>query len=214
MVALRTRQQPQRDLQGDAKEPLRAHEKSGEIRPHSLKARRAELHELPIGKDGANPQHMVGCHAVLQAMHAAGVEGDIAADGADELARWIRSVIEAVALRGLGYLQIDRPGLDHGDSLAGIQPENPVETIESNDDPVLNRQRTSREAGSAAAGHEGNAVVMTGSHRGDHLLGALGKDHCPRTGFEGGQGIRLIGRQLGSGGEQAAGRIGFLQLFE
>ena len=115
---------------------------------------------------------------------------------------------------GLGDLQVDRSRLNHSHPLPRIKPEDPVETIEPDNDHILNRQGTSRQAGTAAASHEGNIVPMAGPHRSDHLISALRKNHRSRTRLESRQGIGLIGRQLRRGGQQAGTRVYFLQFLE
>ena len=52
-----------------------------------------ELRHGAIGEHDLHAQHVIAGHAVFQAVGAAAVEGDIAADGADGLARWIGRVV-------------------------------------------------------------------------------------------------------------------------
>ena len=147
-------------------------------------------------------------------MRSARVEGYISADRADQLARWIGRVIETVRLDRLGHLQVDHPGLNDGDPLARVDPQDAVETIQPDDNSIFHRQGAAGETGSAAASHERNTVAIAGAHRGHHLRRTLGKNNGPGTRLEGGQGIGLIRGQLRGCGKQPPGRIGFLQVVE
>ena len=92
----RPRQQLQRDFQRDAEQPFVAGEQSAPIRPHVLAARPAPLDHFAGRQHGLDPEHVVGGHAVFQAMRAAGIEGHVAADGADGLAGRIGRVMQSV----------------------------------------------------------------------------------------------------------------------
>ena len=59
----------------------------------------AELDRLAVGGEAAHLEHVVQRQAVLEAMHAARVLGDVAADRAGDLAARVGRVEEAVAAR-------------------------------------------------------------------------------------------------------------------
>ena len=99
------RQQLQRDLQRDAEQALVAGEQPAPVRPDVFAARAAPLDHFARGEHGLDAEHVVGGHAVFQAMRAAGVEGDVAADGADRLAGRIGRVVQPVRRGGLRHLQ-------------------------------------------------------------------------------------------------------------
>ena len=61
----------------------------------------AEPHDLALRRHELDAEHVVRREAVLQAMHAAGVLGDVAADRAGDLARRIGRVVEALAGDGV-----------------------------------------------------------------------------------------------------------------
>ena len=129
-------------------------------------------------------------------MGAARVEGHVAADGADQLAGRIGRVVEAKWGRRLGDVQIDDAGFNNGDARHGIEVQDAIEPVECNDDAFLHRQRTAGEAGAAAAGDKGHAMLIAELHGGNHLVGRLGQDNRTRPRPEGGQGIGFVGRQL------------------
>ena len=58
----------------------------------------AEPHHLAVRQHHLEPEHVVGGEAVFQAVHAARVLGDVAADRAGDLARRIGRVVEALVL--------------------------------------------------------------------------------------------------------------------
>ena len=65
-------------------------------------------------------------------MRATGIEGDVAADGADGLARGIGRVVETVGRDGEGDSGVDHAGFDDGEALGGIDAEYAVESAKVN----------------------------------------------------------------------------------
>jgi hypothetical protein len=65
-------------------------------RPGASSASAAELDRLALDGEAAHLQHVVQRQAVLQAVHAAGVLGHVAADGAGDLAGRVGRVVQAV----------------------------------------------------------------------------------------------------------------------
>src|SRR3546814_6621669 len=76
----------------------------------------AEPHDLAVHQDHLDAEDIGGGEAVFQAVHAAGILRDVAADGAGDLARRIGGVIEAGMLHRLADAEIGDPGLHHGRS--------------------------------------------------------------------------------------------------
>ena len=73
---------------------------------------------LAVDGEAAHAQHVVHGQAVLQAVHAAGVLGDVAADGAGDLGRRIGRVVQAVGRRRLG----DRPDCARRAARRAVRP--------------------------------------------------------------------------------------------
>ena len=138
---------------------------------------------------------------------AAGVECDVAADGADRLARGIGREVHAEGAGRLGHVQVDRARLDDGDPLFWIELDDAIEPVEGDKQPVFDGQRRAGEAGAAAARDERHIVSVTDAHRLDHLVLRLGDHDRSRPYLVGGQRIRLVGRQLRGLDEQAVGRV-------
>ena len=88
-------QQPQRRLRDDGERAFRADEHAEQIEPGRVERGAAEVHELAVRQHGLDAEHVVHGEAVLQAVRAAGVLGDVAADRADHLARRIGRVVAA-----------------------------------------------------------------------------------------------------------------------
>ena len=187
----RTRQQPQGDLQRDAEAALRADEAADQVGPDRIEAAAAERDQRAVGEHRLEPEHVVQRHAVAEAVGAAGVEGDVAADGADRLARRIRRVVQTERDRGGRHVEVDDARLDHGDAVDGIDFEDPGQPVEGDDDAIRVRHGPARQAGAAAARHERNARLGAQADDRDDLLRRLGQHDGPRPGAEGGEAIRL-----------------------
>ena len=84
---LRHRHHPQPDLRGDAERALGADERAEQVVAGRVELRAAERDDLAVGEHDLQPADVVGGEAVLEAVRAAGVLGDVAADRADDLAR-------------------------------------------------------------------------------------------------------------------------------
>ena len=163
--ALRPGQQLQRDLQRDAEEPFVAVEEAAPVGADVLAARAAPLDHFAGAEHGFDAEHVVGGHAVFQAMGAAGVEGDIAADGANQRAGRVRRVMQLVRRGGQRDLGIHHARLDHGNPLGGVQAQNPGQAVERDDDAVRHGQRAARQAGAAAARDKGQSLLVAEATR-------------------------------------------------
>jgi hypothetical protein len=86
VIAFGSWQKLQCNLKRDAEESFIAGEEAAPIGADRLAAEAAPFHDFTGGEHRLDAEHVIGGHAVLQAMGAAGVEGDVAADGADALA--------------------------------------------------------------------------------------------------------------------------------
>ena len=96
---LRLLQDAHRDLGDDAEQALRAGDDADQVVAAGVEMLAAEAQHLAGHQHHFEAEDVVGGHAVFQAMHAAGILRDIAADGAGDLRRRIGRVIEALGLR-------------------------------------------------------------------------------------------------------------------
>ena len=89
------RQDAHGHLGDDAEQALGADHHAEQIVALGIEMLAAEAHDLAVDQHHLDAEHVVGGEAVFQAMHAAGILGDVAADGAGDLARRIGRVVEA-----------------------------------------------------------------------------------------------------------------------
>ena len=78
------------------------------------------MHDLAVRQDYLQAEHVVGRHTISEAVGAAGVLGDVAAERAGRLARRIGRVVEAAARNGLRQVEVDQPWLDRRPHVIGI----------------------------------------------------------------------------------------------
>ena len=96
---LRLLQDAHRDLGDDAEQALRAGDDADQVVAAGVEMLAAEAEHLAGHQHHFEAEDVVGGHAVFQAMHAAGILRDVAADGAGDLRRRIGRVVEALGLR-------------------------------------------------------------------------------------------------------------------
>src|SRR5215471_17242150 len=95
--------------------------------------RPSEPHDLAVDGHELDAQHVVGGETVFEAMHAAGVLGDVATDGTGDLARRIGRVVEAGMLDGEGHAQVGDARLRHDAAVGEIDLEYPIELPHAED---------------------------------------------------------------------------------
>ena len=139
---------------------------------------------------------MVHGEAVLQAVRASGVLGDVASDRADLLARGVGRVEEAVLRDGTGDVEVGDAGLDDDALAVEVDLEDSVHSRERDHDPARDRSRSAREPGPRAARHERNAFPATGAHDGLHPFGRGGKDDELGDRSMSGQAVALVDAEL------------------
>ena len=83
------------DFGDDAEQPLRPGDDAEQIITVGIEMLAADAQDLAGDQDDLDAEHVVRGHAVFQAMHAAGILRDIAADGAGDLRRRVGRVIKA-----------------------------------------------------------------------------------------------------------------------
>jgi hypothetical protein len=141
-IRLRPRNQSQRNLERDAEQAFAADKQPRQIRSDLFDAGAAQMHDVAIGHDRLHPQHVIGRHAMTKAVRAARVECHVAANRADGLAGRIGCVIQAM-WRGSGrYVKIHDARFNDSNPLGGIETNDPVQSIERDDDPVFHGNGT------------------------------------------------------------------------
>jgi hypothetical protein len=126
-------------------------------------------------------------------MHAARVLGDVAADGAGDLARRIGRVVQAEGRGDIGDRCVAHPRLHDCDARARIEPHDPHELRHGEQHAVAQRQRAARKAGAGAARHHRNAACRASLEDALDLLLGLGERHDHRHPPIGGKPVAFIG---------------------
>ena len=163
-------QDPHRDLGDDTEQAFRPRDDAHQVIARGFRGLAAYLQDFARDQHDFAAQHIVGGHAVFQAMHAAGILGDIAADRAGYLRRWIGRVIETLICHSIGNSEIGDAGLDHAVEILGMDGEDPVHA-----------QQIDRDA---AAGGVGVALERGADAEGDHrhAVGGADLDHVDHVG--------------------------------
>ncbi len=167
--ALGPAQDAERDAGRDAERALGADQDAHQVEPVVVEPLPAEVHDVAVGEHDLEARHVRDGETVLEAVRAARVLGDVAADRADLLARRVGRVVEAVWRHGLGHREIRDPRLDDHPPALEIDLDDPVHPGERDDDSVRVRHGPAREAGTRAAGHERHAVIVAGADDGLHV---------------------------------------------
>ena len=89
-------QNPERHLRHHRQRAFGAHERAHQIEARRIERGAAQMHHLAVRQDGFDAHHVMDGESVLQAVRAAGVLRDVAADRTDQLARRIGRVVIAV----------------------------------------------------------------------------------------------------------------------
>ncbi len=189
---LRFLQDTHRHFGDDAKEPLRAGDDAEEIVAAGIEMLAAEADDFAGHQDEFAAEHVVGGHAVFEAMHAAGIFRDIAADGAGDLRRRIRRVIEAGVGDRLRHREIGDAGLDHGDAVVIIDLADAVELGKPEQHAVAERQRAAGQRGAGTARHHLDAFAVAKPQHLRDLGGGFRQHHDHRQLAIGGEPVALV----------------------
>ncbi len=119
----------------------------------------AEFDDLAIHQHHLDFQDVVGRDAVFEAMRAAGVHGDVAADGAGELARRIGRIEEARVSHRVRNGEVGDARLHGRRAVVKIDVENPVHARQADHNRVTSGQRAARQRRAGAARHNLNPVL-------------------------------------------------------
>ena len=207
---LRPPQEPQRDLGGDPEGALRADEDAEHVGAGGVEPAAAETDDLAVREHHGQPGHVVDREPVLEAVRAARVLGDVAADRAHLLAGGIGRVVEPVGSDRVGHLEVRHAGLDDDSLRVEVDVEHAVHARQRDDDALGDRERAAGEAGAGAARDEGDPVLVAGADDRLDVLRRLdqadrGRDHPPP-----GQPVALVGAEiLGLEQQRVRGQHGF-----
>ncbi len=133
---LRLLYDPYRHLRNDSQQPLRTCHYAQHVVPGRVKVLATQAQDLSVHGHHFNSHHVVRGQAIFKAMDSSRVFTDVAADGADDLAGGIRSVVIPPVADGFGDRQVGHPGLGDHATVVEIDFENPVEFTQAQNDAV------------------------------------------------------------------------------
>ncbi len=183
-------------LHHDAEQALGTGEQRQQVEAGAVQGGAAQGQAFALQGDDLHRQHVVHGQAVFQAVHATGVLGHVAADGAGDLRRGIGGVVEVVGRRGLGDGQVAHPGLDPGTAALGVHVEDAIEARHHQQHALLQWQGAAGEPGAGTARHQGYVQLMAEAQGRLHLLYRFRQHHQQRRGAIGREAIALIGFEV------------------
>ncbi len=186
---------------GDPERAFGADENAEKIVTGRVEGFSAEMDERAVGENDFEAEDMRGGEAVLEAMRAAGIFGDVAADAANGLRTRIGSVEIILRRDAGGDVQIDDAGLDDDVGVGEIDFEDAIHAREADDEAVFDGERAAAEAGAGAAGYEGNFFAMAEAEDGLDFSGGVGEKNGAGHGAEIGEGVAFVGVELVGGSD-------------
>ncbi len=207
-----------RDFGDDGQHAFTAHHHGQQIEARRVQRLRTELHRLAVRHEAANPQHVVQRQTVLEAVHAAGIFGHVAADAARDLAARVRCIVQTERRRRLADGEIAHPALHDGGAGVGIDRQDLIELGERKNDAPRVRRGAAGQSGSRPARNDRYTQAVADLERRRHLCFRFGKHHGHRRGTVGGERVALVGcgvfmtKQKGTAGQNLAERSHHLRL--
>ena len=171
-------------------------------RPPTVEIGPADLDDRAVDKHHFDAEHIVGRHAIFQAMRAAGIHADIAGDRAGKLRRRIGRIEEALGHHRIRDREIGHAGLHADRAIGVIDVEDARHFGDADDDRIFLRDGAARERRAGAARNDVDAFLMQKGHDGGKLFGRARQDDGERHAAIGGQRIGLEGAALVLGRDQ------------
>ena len=128
------------DLGDDPEQPLGAGHDAHQIVAVGIEMLAAEPDDLAVDQHDFEAEQVVGRQPVFEAMHAARILGDIAADRAGDLARRVGRVIKAGAGDRMADAEIGDAGLRDDAAVVVIDVEDAVELAHAEQHAIGQRQ--------------------------------------------------------------------------
>ena len=169
--AFRRLEQAHGDLGDDAELAFGADDQSEEIVAGRIEARAADIDDLAVHQHDAHAEHVIGGDAVFQAMRAAGIGGDIAADGAGDLARRIGRVEKPSPATASVMPVLVMPASTRATRLARSTDSTLFMRVRHSTIASSSGKAPPRERGAGAARHDLDVVLVAEAQDGAHLLG-------------------------------------------
>ena len=203
---LRLLQDPHRDLGDDAEQALGAGDDAHQIVAGGLRRLAADPDDFAGHQHDFAAEHVVGGHAVFQAMHAAGIFRDIAADRAGDLRRRVGRVVESGMRDRLADGEIGDAGLGHHHAVVEIDLADALEFAEAQQHAVGERQRAAGQRGAGAARHHLDALLEAIFQDLRDLFGGVRQHHDHRRLAIGHQAVGLVRQHFGRAVDHALAR--------
>ena len=173
-------QDAHRHLGDDAEQALRPGDDAEQVVALGIEMLAADADHFAGDQHDLAAEHVVGGHAVFQAVHAAGILRDVAADGAGDLRGGIGRVVEAFVRDGLADREVRDARLDHRDAVFKIDLADAVEFAHAEQHAVGKRQCAAGERGARPARHHADAVLVAIAQHAADLFGGLRQHHKER----------------------------------
>jgi hypothetical protein len=122
------------------------------------------MHHVAIREHDFHPEDVMNGEAVLEAVRAAGIFGDIPADGTHLLTRRIGRVVEAVRRDLSCNLQIRDARLNGDTAIRDVHIEHPIEPREPDKDTTGNRHGAAGQPAAVATRDKRNVVPIAQPH--------------------------------------------------
>src|SRR5262249_29364638 len=145
---------------GDAEFALRADHEPQQVVTRSIQMRATDLDHLAVHQHHLQAEDIVGRHAILEAVRAARVHGDVAGERAGELARRVGRVKEAAVLYGVADAEVGDAHLHPRHAVHVIDLEYAAHARNADHDGVLARQGSARKRGASTACYDLDAVLV------------------------------------------------------
>src|SRR2546421_537634 len=192
---------PENHFRRDPQGAFGPDEHAAQIVSRSIERGAAEVHERAVREHHLQTEDVRGGEPILEAVGAARVLGDVAADGTHLLRGRVRG-IEVVGRDGLGHAQVEHTRLHHDPGIRNVDVQNAIHPRQADHDAVRDRQGTAGEPRARAAGDEGNAPLVADADDGLNLLRRGGQHDGGRDHAKIREAVALIGAQLLRLGEQ------------
>ncbi len=202
--ALRAAQDAHGDLGDDRQHALAAGQQPEPVVAGGVEMRAADVEDFAVDGDDLQAQQVVGGDAVFQAVRAAGVHVDVAADHAGELAGRIGRIEEPVGRDRVGDADIGHARLHDGAAIGVVDVEDLVHPHHADDDRILHRQRAAGQRRAGAARDHPHAVAVAEAQDGGDLFGGLRQRDGERHLAVGRQPVGLVRLQAERFGDEAA----------
>ena len=166
------------DFGGDRQHAFAADDERQQVEARAVERIATELDRVTLRGKTAHPQYVMQCEAVLEAMHTTRVLGHIAADGAGDLARWIRGVVQIERRRRFADRQIAHAALHDRGPAQRVDLQDAVEPGQRKRHAHEVGHRAARQAGPRTTCHDRNTQAVTGlEYRCDLWFGLRQRDH-------------------------------------